>query len=91
MTGEPKSERKEIGGLTVETLGVLGEFLPPLIDWEKLPIQVPRERIEDFSLSLIKHGGTPKLLSEIMSNIRYIDRAHTQAAMQVLANYLTSP
>lgn len=90
MTGEPISESKEIGGLTVETLGVLGEFLPPLIDWERLPTHVPRERIEDFSLSIINDGGTPKLLSEIMSNIRYIDRAHTQAAMQVLANYLTT-
>lgn len=87
---ESQQNTEVIDRTSIETLGINGEKLAPVIDWEHLPPHISRERFEDFvSYFLHTLHGKVDQITAIISNIRYIDSALTKAALQELAKRIT--
>ncbi len=73
-----------------ETLCNEDQGLPPLVDWDRPPIQIPTDRVEPFIEYAEGEGLTREEVWDIFFNIRYISSDETTRVLGLLAERLRS-
>ncbi|MCJ7739829.1 hypothetical protein MUP32_00745 [Candidatus Microgenomates bacterium] len=81
-------ERRTIPN-NIETMGVNGSQLPPLLDWGNKPVHIPEGRPKSFFRYQTAKGVKMSELDAIYSHIRYIDEETTNKALEALAGKLS--